>query len=220
MRARSFIDKDQKLIYPGHDQMSSVALVATSSIITWYCNSWWKRALLVDRATHGKGNNHVCCIFVRRAGLMGSHEDPEMYWSVPLTCAWLNSFILFDFCLFVTIFIFYFELCTYCNIVDIYLLSLWASLWGSRLNIFGILENYHCWRFHGSGIIAALQIIVLIFFCTGMHHGYFLRSSMCFRVPHLCSKIPKICNWSMDNGVHSVCFRGDFAIKTVVGFLR
>ena len=48
----------------------------------------------------------------------------------------------------------------------------------------------------------------------------FLRSSMCFRVPHLCSKIPKINNWSMDSGVHSVCFRGDFAIKTVVEFLR
>ena len=32
---------------------------------------------------------------------------------------------------------------------------------------FGILENYHCWRFHGSGVIAALQIIGLIFFCTG-----------------------------------------------------
>ena len=48
----------------------------------------------------------------------------------------------------------------------------------------------------------------------------FLRSSMCFRVPHLCSKIPKINNWSMDSGAHSVCFRGDFAIKTVVGFLR
>ena len=26
--------------------------------------------------------------------------------------------------------------------------------------------------------------------------------------------------WSMDNGVHSVCFRDDFAIKTMVGFLR
>ena len=24
----------------------------------------------------------------------------------------------------------------------------------------------------------------------------------------------------MDSGVHSVCFRGDFAIKTVAGFLR
>ena len=41
-------------------------------------------------------------------------------------------------------------------------LSSWAST-------FGILENYHCWRFHGSGVIAVLQIIWLIFFCTGMH---------------------------------------------------
>ena len=40
------------------------------------------------------------------------------------------------------------------------------------------------------------------------------------RFRHLCSKIPKIHNWSMNSGVHSVCFRGDFAIKTVVGFLR
>ena len=28
---------------------------------------------------------------------------------------------------------------------------------------------------------------------------------MCFRVPHLCSKIPKINNWSMDSGVLTVC---------------
>ena len=60
---------------------------------------------------------------------------------------------------------------------------------------FGILENYHCWRFHGSGVIVALQSKRLIFFCTDMHHEYFfLRLSMCFRVPHLCSKIPKIYN--------------------------
>ena len=85
---------------------------------------------------------------------------------------------------------------------------------------FGILQNYLYCRFYDSSVIAALQIIGLIFFCTGMHHEYFLRSSMCFRVPHLCSKIPKIYNWSLDNGEHSVCFRGDFAIKTVVGFLR
>ena len=75
---------------------------------------------------------------------------------------------------------------------------------------FGILENYHCWRFHGSGVFTAFKIIGLIYFCTGMHHEYFLRSS----------KIPKIYNWLMDSGVRSVCFRGDFAIKTVVGFLR
>ena len=39
--------------------------------------------------------------------------------------------------------------------------------------------NQHCWRFHGSGVIAAPQIIGLISFCTGMHHEYFFRSSMC-----------------------------------------
>ena len=38
---------------------------------------------------------------------------------------------------------------------------------------FGILENYHCWRFHGSGVITALSILGLIFFCTGMRHEYF-----------------------------------------------
>ena len=91
---------------------------------------------------------------------------------------------------------------------------------GSTLTLGSSKINQHCWRFHGSGVIAAPHIIGLISFCTGMHHEYFLRSSMCFRVPHLCSKIPKINNWSMDSGVHSVCFRGDFAIKTVVGFLR
>ena len=32
-----------------------------------------------------------------------------------------------------------------------------------------------CWRFHGSGVIAAPQIIGLISFCTGMHHEYFFE---------------------------------------------
>ena len=30
--------------------------------------------------------------------------------------------------------------------------------------------NQYCWRFHGSGVIAAPQIIGLISFCAGMHH--------------------------------------------------
>ena len=47
-------------------------------------------------------------------------------------------------------------------------------LYEAHDSIFGILENYHCWRFHGSGVIAALQITCLIFFCTGMHNEYFL----------------------------------------------
>ena len=36
---------------------------------------------------------------------------------------------------------------------------------------------------------------------------------MCFRVPHLCSKIPKIYNWSMASSVHSVCFCGDSPLR-------
>ena len=70
--------------------------------------------------------------------------------------------------------------------------------------MFGILENCHCCRFHRSGVIAAPQIIGLICFCTGMHHEYFFRSSMCFRVPRLCSKIPKytIDRWIV---VYTVC---------------
>ena len=35
--------------------------------------------------------------------------------------------------------------------------------------------NQHCWPFHGSGVIAAPQIISLISFCTGMHHEYFFE---------------------------------------------
>ena len=35
--------------------------------------------------------------------------------------------------------------------------------------------NQHCWRFHGSGVIAAPRIIGLISFCTGMHHEYFFE---------------------------------------------
>ena len=86
--------------------------------------------------------------------------------------------------------------------------------------MFHSFENYHCSRFHGSGVIRPFEIVGLIFFCTRMHHKYFFRSSMCFRVPNLCSKISKIYHWLMDSGEHSVCSRGHFAIRTVVGFLR
>ena len=61
-------------------------------------------------------------IVVRCAGLMWSHEDPEMWWSVPFTYAWLHmSFLLF--CLLLVIhhnIHFYFESYTYCKILDIY----------------------------------------------------------------------------------------------------
>ena len=86
----------------------------------------------------------------------------------------------------------------------------------SLLSLGSSKTNQHCWRFHDSGVIAAPQIIGLISFCTGMHHEYFLRSSMCFRVPHLCSKIPKINNWTGEFATviwrlhcFTVSFRGD-----------
>ena len=63
-------------------------------------------------------------IIVRRAGLLLSQQDFEWRWSVPLfKCLTVLefSFILFDLCLLITFFQFHYELCTYCNILDIYL---------------------------------------------------------------------------------------------------
>ena len=65
-----------------------------------------------------------CSVIVRRAGLLWSQQDFEWRWSVPLfKCLTVLefSFILFDLCLLITFFQFYYELCTYCNILDIYL---------------------------------------------------------------------------------------------------
>ena len=98
-------------------------------------------------------------------------------------------------------------------------LSSWASLWGSRLYIWypqklPLLTISRLWRYCGPSNYR------FDFFLYWYAPWVFFEVVDVFRVPHLCSKIPKIYNWSMDNGVHSVCFRGDFAIKTVVGFLR
>ena len=63
-------------------------------------------------------------VIVRRAGLLWSQQDFEWRWSVPLfKCLTVLefSFILFDLCLLITFWQFYYELCTYCNIFDIYL---------------------------------------------------------------------------------------------------
>ena len=62
----------------------------------------------------------------------------------------------------------------------------------SRDYIFGILENYHYWRFNGSGAIEAIEIVRLIFFCTRLHYEYFFKLWMCFRDFIFDSKIPKI----------------------------
>ena len=74
------------------------------------------------------GNGNITLFFtsivVRRAGLLWSQQDFEWRWSVPLfKCLTVLefSFILFDFVFINHIFQFYYELCTYCNILDIYL---------------------------------------------------------------------------------------------------
>ena len=75
------------------------------------------------------------------------------------------------------------------------------SSWASTV---GILENYHCWRFHGSGVIAVLQIIGLILFCTGMHHEYFWGRQCAFVFPIYVRKYRKytIDRWIV---VYTVC---------------
>ena len=78
------------------------------------------------------------------------------------------------------------EMYAYIKIIMSFAMSIWCVNMGNcdrrdprneaHDSTFGIFENYHCWRFHGSGVIAALQIIGLIFFCTDMHHEYYFRS--------------------------------------------
>ena len=64
-----------------------------------------------------------------------------------------------------------FRLCP--NVLGFCREALYKSLTTLRLGFSKI--NQHCWRFHGSGIIAAPQIRGLISFCTGMHHEYFFE---------------------------------------------
>ena len=70
------------------------------------------------------------------------------------------------------------------------MLSSWASWWGSRLYIWyprklPLLTISRLWRYCGP------SNYMFIFFCPGVHHEYFLRSSMCFRVRHLFRKYRK-----------------------------
>ena len=78
--------------------------------------------------------------------------------------------------------------------------------------MFGILENYHCCRFHGSGVIVAPHIIGLIFFCTGMQHEYFWGRQCAFAFPIYVRKCRKyaIDRWMV---VYTVCA---FAVRSVV----
>ena len=70
--------------------------------------------------------------------------------------------------------------------------------------MFGILENYHCWRFHGSGVMRAFEIVGLIFFRTRMHHEYFWGRQYASVFPIYVRKYRKytIDRWAV---VYAVC---------------
>ena len=77
------------------------------------------------------------------------------------------------------------------------------------------VDDFTLWRY------AALRIVGLIFFCTWMRHRYFLCRQCASVFPTYVRKYWKYTLIDGEGcGVHSVCFRGGFAIKKVVGFLR
>ena len=87
--------------------------------------------------------------------------------------------------------------------------------------MFGILENHHCWRFRGSGVMQGFEIVGLIFFSTRMHYEYFFQVCECASMFLFLFKNSKnVYHPLMENSPRSVLFRGDFTIKTVVGFVR
>ena len=48
--------------------------------------------------------------------------------------------------------------------------------------MFDVLENYRCWRFHGSGVMQGFESVGQILLGTRMHLGHVLRLRMWFRV--------------------------------------
>ena len=69
--------------------------------------------------------------------------------------------------------------------------SSWDSKAGSCDYMFGILENYHCCRFHGSGVVQVFEVVGLNFFCIRMQYSTILCHE-CASVFIIFSKIPKI----------------------------
>ena len=65
--------------------------------------------------------------------------------------------------------------------------------------MFGIIENYHCWRFHGSGVMQGFEIVGNTLFGTRVHLGHVLRLWMCFRVFNFLFENTEIrpCTWCM-----------------------
>ena len=174
----------------------------------------------IERRTFAVISYHTLCHTVLYFVIMDRAIMRPIY--VGFYCRWFSTRLQYLHCvsngdtavLHWTIDIFLPTLPVVYNIAGIIVARLSKSL--ATLTLGSSKINQHCWRFHGSGVIAAPQIIGLISFCTGMHHEYFLRSPMCFRVPHLCSKIPKINNWTGEFATviwclhcFTVSFRGD-----------
>ena len=88
-------------------------------------------------------------VVVRRAGLMRSHGDPEMWWSVPFTCAWLySSFILF--CL----------LLVYSSQYSFFNYVLIVAFWKFTYHKIWILLNIYCfiWNYWIIYFVACLEV--------------------------------------------------------------
>ena len=72
-------------------------------ILWWPITKMFTKACFLIQPLEQEDGCQKCSIslcskvfIVRRAGLMRSQQDPEMWWSVPFTCAWLYmSFLLF-----------------------------------------------------------------------------------------------------------------------------
>ena len=106
-----------------------------------FCHSsrFWHQRLLAWR------------LVVRRVRPMRSHDDPEMWWSVPFTCAWLHMrFLFFVWFLFIiTIFIFIFNY--------VLIITFWISTHHKiciLLNIYCVIWNY--WIIH---FVSCLEVV-------------------------------------------------------------
>ena len=85
--------------------------------------------------------------------------------------------------------------------------------------MFCILENYCCWRFHGSGVIGPSENVGLILFCTRRHRDIFWGRQWASVCPIYVRKYHKytIHRWTV---VCTMWASAVISALTVVGFMR
>ena len=86
--------------------------------------------------------------------------------------------------------------------------------------MFSTIENYYCWRFHAMAWCRALNLMIRFSFVQQWIMSIFevLNMLLCFSFSFENTvNIPLIAGKS---GVHSMCFRGDFTIKTRDAFMH